>query len=223
MHPSYASQYPGYGLGLALVKQFIDELEGEIHVESQEGSGSIFTCLIPLRMALLPGGEHIHTVESPPELSKKGAIFQSQSSIKRSTPAVLIVEDNLAAQRFVKMIFESLGAVVNTADHGNQALQKAQNHDYALIMMDLGLPEVDGYEVTTKIHQWQREHQHPLSLVVALSAHLGEAERKRCLALGMIRAYEKPLKRETAIELLALMQSPPNSKTYPRGKRHAAH
>ena len=59
--------------------------------------------------------------------------------------------------------------------------------------MDLGLPDQDGYEVTTKIHQWQKQHQHPLSIIVALSAHLGEAETPTMLVAGMIRAYERPL------------------------------
>ena len=77
-----------------------------------------------------------------------------------------------------------------------------------MILMDLGLPDQDGYQVTTAIHHWQRQHQRPLSVVVALSAHLGAAEKKRCLMAGMIKAYEKPLKREAAQELLALAQAP---------------
>ena len=51
---------------------------------------------------------------------------------------------------------ESLGVMVDTADNGAQALQKIQNHDFPLILMDLGLPDQDGYQVTLTIHQWQQ-------------------------------------------------------------------
>lgn len=89
-------------------------------------------------------------------------------------------------------------------------------------MMDLGLPDMDGYQVTTKIHQWQKQNQHPVSLIVALSAHLSESERKRCLAAGMMRAYEKPLQREAAEELLQLVKNHPIENTH-QGNRHASH
>lgn len=216
LHPAFRGQYPGSGLGLALVKQFVSELEGEIHVDSQEGRGATFTCLIPLRISLSSHKPSRSQAAAPPERHKKDAVipFQSQSPpvLKSSALTVLIVEDNHAAQRFVKMMFDSLGAVVDTADNGHQAVQKTQAGHYSLIMMDLGLPDRDGYEVTTAIHRWQTDQQQPLSFVAALSAHLGEAERKRCREAGMIRAYEKPLQRETAAELLAWVQS--NFKTH---------
>ena len=56
--------------------------------------------------------------------------------------------------------------------------------------------------------EWQRIHERPLSLVAALSAHIGKAERRRCSEAGMIRGYEKPLNRETAEELLMLIKKP---------------
>ncbi len=227
LHPAYQGQYAGSGLGLALVKQFVNELKGEIHVESVEGQGSIFSCLIPLRIPLSSGSEYIHRVESPrppADLHVKGSLipFRSRSSAT-ANPTVLIVEDNRMAQQVIKNLMESLGAIVETADDGAQALQKIQTHDFLLILMDLGLPDLDGYQVTLKIHQWQQENQHPISWVVALSAHLGEAERKRCLAAGMIRAYEKPLQREAAQELLDLIKANPPTHNTDKGNRHASH
>ncbi len=227
LHPAYQGQYAGSGLGLALVKQFVNELKGEIHVESVEGQGSIFSCLIPLRVPLSSGSEYTHPVKSPrppADLHVKGALipFRSRSSVP-ANPTVLIVEDNKMAQQVIKNLMESLGAIVETADDGAQALQKIQTHDFLLIVMDLGLPELDGYQVTLKIHQWQQENQHPISWVVALSAHLGEAEHKRCFAAGMIRAYEKPLQREAAQELLDLIKSNPPTHNTDKGNRHASH
>ncbi len=224
LHPAYEGQYPGSGLSLALVKQFVDELAGEIHVDSAEGVGSTFTCLMPLRIPLSFGSEYSHRVASPMPIS-----VDTQNSIipfktKLITPAkafVLIVEDNVIAQRVIKNLWESLGVVVDTADNGAQALQKIQNDDYPLILMDLGLPDQDGYQVTVAIHQWQQQHQHPVSLVAALSAHLGEAERQRCLTVGMISAYVKPLQQKDAEELLRLVND--QSKKNDKGKRYASH
>ncbi len=235
LHPAYEGQYTGSGLGLALVKQFVSELDGEIHFESVEGAGSLFTCLLPLRLPLSSGSEYSRPAippPSPPDLSGKCAVVAGQSQPSASTgSSILVVEDNIMAQRAVKNLLESLAATVDTADNGEQALQKIKTQDYALIVMDLGLPDQDGYQVTTAIHHWQRQHQRPCSLVVALSAHLGEAERQRCLAIGMIKAYEKPMKRETAQELLELAKNQPQSKNIHKpstrsthkGNRHASH
>ena len=154
-----------------------------------EGQGSIFSCLIPLRVPLSSGSEYTHPVKSPrlPDGFEhvKGDLipFRSWSSAP-ANPTVLLVEDNRMAQQAIKNLMESLGAIVETADDGTQALQKIQNNDFLLIVMDLGLPDLDGYQVTLKIHQWQQENQHSISWVAALSAHLGEAERKRCFAAG---------------------------------------
>ena len=225
LHPAYEGQYTGFGLGLALVKQFVSELDGEIHFESVEGAGSLFTCLLPLRLPLSSGSEYSRAAIPPPspsDLSVKCAVSASQSQPSLSTcPSILVVEDNVMAQRVVKSLLESLGATVDTADNGEQALQKIKTQDYPRILMDLGLPDQDAYQVTTAIHNWQRQHQRQPSLVIALSAHLGEEERKRCLAVGMINAYEKPLKREDAQELLALAQA--HIALENKGNRHVSH
>ncbi len=235
LHPAYEGQYTGSGLGLALVKQFVSELDGEIHFESVEGAGSLFTCLLPLRLPLSSGSEYSRAAippPSPPDLSVKYAVAACQSQPSLSTsPSILVVEDNIMAQRVVKSLLESLEATVDTADNGEQALQKIKTQDYPLILMDLGLPDQDGYQVTTAIHHWQLQHQRQPSLVVALSAHLGEEEKKHCLAVGMTKAYEKPLKREDAQELLALAQAhislenkhKPSITSKNKGNRHVSH
>ena len=151
--------------------------------------------------------------------------------MKSSPLSILVVEDHLIVQQVIKNLLKSFDVEVDTANNGAQALEKIQSHDYSLITMDLGLPDLDGFEVTTKIHQWQRAHEHPLSLVVAISAHLGKVERHRCSEVGMIGAYEKPLKRETAEELLTLIKNrsdtekadPVSHRSTHKGNHHASH
>jgi two-component system, OmpR family, aerobic respiration control sensor histidine kinase ArcB len=240
LHPAYEGQYTGAGLGLTVVKRFVEELKGEIHVGSTEGQGSTFSCLIPLRIPLSIGAEYVHPVASPkssPNLTSNHPVvsFRTKlSSSKKDPLSVLVVEDNLIVQQVIKNLWQSLGMEVDVADNGVQALEKIKTRDYPLITMDLGLPDQDGYEVTTKIHRWQRQNQHPPSLIVALSAHLGEAERQRCLSVGMIRAYEKPLTRDAAAELVELIKkhidtekmnpsSQESGHSNRKGNRHASH
>ena len=127
LHPAYEGQYTGSGLGLALVKQFVSELGGEIHFESIEGAGSLFTCLLPLRLPLSSGSEYSRPAIPPPspsDLNLKRAVAACPSQASLSSPSILVVEDNIMAQRVVKSLLESLKATVDTADNGEQALQK---------------------------------------------------------------------------------------------------
>ena len=229
LHPACEGQYSGTGLGLTVVKRFVEDLKGEIHLKSTEGRGSTFSCLIPLRIPLLVGAEYNHPITSlklSENLSLKTTVVSVKtepSPLKQTPLSILIVEDHLMVQQVIKNLLKSFGVEVDTANNGAQALEKIQNHDYSLITMDLGLPDQDGFEVTTKIHQWQRAHERPLSLVVALSAHLGKAERRRCSEVGMIGAYEKPLNRETAAELLKLVKNHSNTEKADPISHHSAH
>ena len=65
LHPAYEGQYSGTGLGLTVVKRFVEDLKGEIHLKSTEGCGSTFSCLIPLRIPLSAGAEYTHAVTAP--------------------------------------------------------------------------------------------------------------------------------------------------------------
>lgn len=196
LHPAHEARYSGTGLGLALVKRMIDELGGEIDVESAENKGSTFTCLVPLRLPLLPDARLIRSsppVKLPTESQSTVSVASKATPPSPHRKKILLVEDNLLVQRVVKAQLETLKVEVDTADQGSQALSKIQEENYSLIVMDLGLPDMNGCVVTEAIYTWQRAQGHPLSPVVALSAHMDEEQRQRCLAAGMIEAFAKPL------------------------------
>ncbi len=232
LHPAYEGQYSGTGLGLTVVKRFVEDLKGEIHLKSTEGCGSTFSCLIPMRIPLSVGAEYTHAVTAPKSLENLSLKTTVVSVKTKSSPlSILVVEDHLIVQQVIKNLLKSFDVDVDTANNGAQALEKIQSHDYSLITMDLGLPDLDGFDVTTQIHQWQMAHERSLSLVVALSAHLGKAERRRCSEVGMIGAYEKPLSREMAEELLKLVKNhsnmekagPISHRSTHKGNHHASH
>jgi len=101
---------------------------------------------------------------------------------------VLLIEDNPIAQRFAALLLKQLHCMVDIAGTGGQALQLIQSHVYHLILMDLGLPDIDGVTLTKTIKQ---EQTHQTIPIVALTAH--DTYRDDCSRAGMIDYLVKPL------------------------------
>jgi two-component system, OmpR family, aerobic respiration control sensor histidine kinase ArcB len=209
LHPAYQGVYPGAGLGLALVKRFVNDLDGEIEVESQENQGSAFTCTLPLRVPLLPKpsaagvARHPGSNSDPTMMSLKS---NGSTDFGEYQPAILFVEDSPIVRRAVKIQLEQLNCRVETAENGAEALQKSQRHHYDLILLDLGLPDQDGCAVAASI-QARAVSSTFRPLLVALSAHVDEERRQHCFAVGIKRVFCKPLTKPQAQELVGLIQS----------------
>ena len=215
LHPAYQGRYPGFGLGLALVKQFIAELDGEISVNSDENQGTTFTVLIPLRESL--ASRHSPRVSEfiPPrdQRDNAGAVGDSVNPVAHAVTSaaknklILVVEDHPIVQRAVQNLLIHSGFQVHTADNGAQALTQVQSHDYDLLIMDLGLPDQEGCAVAKEIRSWQQQQHRPVSIIVALSAHLDEEIRQRCLAAGMMETFVKPLDAQTVQAMTDLLKT----------------
>lgn len=205
--PSYQGIYKGTGLGLYVVKQFIDELGGEIYVESEAGKGSVFTCLIPLKIPLLDDSSGVDTSDDlktdRPFISslKNKMIMPKPVSPSKTQTSVLIVEDNVIAQSVVKALLSALSCEVSIASSGHEALTLCKQHHYDLIFMDIGLGEgMDGYEVTRYI----RTHLDTTNSIpiIALTAHGGGESKQRCIEAGMDAVLTKPLTQTNAADIL---------------------
>ena len=123
--------------------------------------------------------------------------MESQSSILR----VLLVEDNVIAGKVAQCILQSLQCLVDVAPGVSDALACVQSQRYDLIFMDIGLPELDGFQLTAMIRQSLPEVQQSLP-VIALSAHADIAKRQEYLDLAFDGAIVKPLNREKAAGVL---------------------
>lgn len=212
LHPAYQGRYPGSGLGLALVKQFITELDGEIAVNSREKQGTCFTAWIPLRESLAPQhSPEFSELISPHDQRDHVLVVDPVASVNTS-PAqnkkiILVVEDNLIVQKAVQSMLIRAGFQVQSADNGAQALEKVKTNQYDLIIMDLGLPDQDGCLVAKEIRSWQQQKQRPISIIVALSAHLDAESHQRCLAAGMVKTFVKPLDVQKVQEISNLLKT----------------
>jgi len=206
--PSYQGIYKGAGLGLSIVKQFIDELGGEIYVESETGKGAVFTCVIHMHLPLLDDATGVEPIGELATIIPYLAPVKNQvlpielASASKATSRVLVVEDNFLAQTVVKGMLTSMACQVDVASCGNDALARCKEHDYDLIFMDIGLGEgMDGYEVTQCIRRSNFDTI-PHIPIIALTAHGGDENRQRCIEAGMDAVLTKPLTRAHAIDIL---------------------
>ena len=200
--PSYQGIYKGAGLGLSVVKQFIDELEGEIYVKSEMRKGTSFTCFIPLQESLLEDASGID--EGQDALYEKTYAQQIKPTPKipdNHTFRVLIVEDNLIAHMVAKSILTQLHCDTDWADTGKKAVQLWKNGTYDLILMDIGLPDQSGYEVTheIRVHELAKRTHCP---IIALTAHAGDENKQRCIEAGMNAVLTKPLCTKSCKDIL---------------------
>jgi len=117
------------------------------------------------------------------------------------TCKILVIEDHPVAQRIAQIILEKLHCEVDLAETGLKALNKAEGNHYDLIFMDIGLPDIDGIELTRKIRTF--EHITQQTPIIALTANFNESHKSQCLIAGMNDLMLKPLTSETAQVMIA--------------------
>ncbi|MGQ3891254.1 ATP-binding protein [Legionella sp. CNM-4043-24] len=206
--PSYQGIYKGTGLGLFVVKQFMDELGGEIYVNSEPHKGTCFTCLLPLQESLLDddtgvSSDDVLATEKPclTTLNQYKRAVDSEKTSGNATTRVLVVEDNGIAQMAAKTLLTALSCQVDIAANGMDALALCKKHQYDLIFMDIGLGEgLDGYEVTHYLRSMPETRNIP---VIALTAHGGEENKQHCIEAGIDAVLTKPLTYAHASDMLS--------------------
>lgn len=200
--PSYDGVYKGFGLGLSIVKQFVGDLEGELYVESEVGVGSKFTVIVGLKKPLLDdsiGSEDlVSTHDEEITLSAERASGSIMGSFRQSR--ILVVEDSAMAGCVITNMLVGMNCQVDLADSGRLAVRMADENQYDLIFMDIGLPDIDGYEVTKQIRLSELYKAHVP--IIALTAHADEDDKKHCIGVGMNAVLTKPLAKGKAEDIL---------------------
>jgi nitrogen-specific signal transduction histidine kinase/CheY-like chemotaxis protein len=206
--PSYEGIYKGFGLGLSIAKQLIEDVQGELYVESEVNHGTKFTFIVSLRKALLE--EDLGIEELVPFLNKNKFIQaveknSFQTKMNETTPMlkrrILLVEDNTIAAQVVSHMISTLGCnKVDVADTGKMAIQLAKNNVYDLIFMDIGLPDIDGYETTKQIRLNELNKNHVP--IIALTAHVEENNKEFLIDSGIDAMLCKPLLKDKAKDIL---------------------
>lgn len=105
---------------------------------------------------------------------------------------ILLAEDNPVNQEIALLMLETLGCSVTVAQNGREAVDQAQTTTYDLILMDCQMPELDGFEATRLIREWEQSNSRSATPIVALTAHATPGDREQCLAAGMNEYISKP-------------------------------
>ena len=187
---STTRRYGGTGLGLAIVSQIIKLMGGVLEVSSKEGNGSQFAFQVALKI----GEEQIRTMSAT-----------TVETIDLRGRKILVVEDYEPNYLLVKLHLESVNADVTIADSGKRAVELCQKEKYALIIMDLQMPEMDGFETTSLIRQQGPNRGTP---VLALTALAQSSSSQKFLEANMNGVITKPVRRnELLIKLQDLLSS----------------
>jgi len=183
-HPDHQSA-TGTGIGLAICKQMVDLMKGEIHVSSRVGKGTRFEIVLPVQIS-----------DSPMKVAQ----------LEVTGLNILLVEDIELNVMVAKALLEKLGQKVDVAMTGQEAIDKARANQYDLILLDIQLPDMTGFDVASTLIEEDLVMQTP---IVALTANVIK-KRDEYLENGMDDVIAKPIKKSRVIEVFnELFHAPP--------------
>ncbi|SEQ87915.1 Signal transduction histidine kinase [Epilithonimonas lactis] len=194
---STTRNYGGTGLGLSIVKSLIQLQNGDIEVISEQGKGTTFHFYIPYTIAK----EQLNVI---PKVDTDYFKDKTNAALK-----VLIVDDNAINQSLMKHLLSQWNIDFETANNGLEALEFLRNNDCDLVLMDIQMPQMDGYVATQTI----REELKLNTPIIAMTAHALAGERERCMSRGMNEYISKPIKEDELFKLISNFGLKENEKT----------
>lgn len=186
---SVTRKYGGTGLGLTIVKQLTELQNGSISVKSEEGKGSVFSVSIP------------YTIGISSDVAKAG-LAQKKKTIQNSLKGltVLLVEDNDINRLYASSILRTWGCIVEMAENGYVAVVKLKHAQFDIVLMDIQMPIMDGFEATKAIRAGDGgKNQIP---IIALTANATKKDVEKCLEAGMNDCVSKPFTPEDLFQAL---------------------
>lgn len=184
---SVTRKYGGTGLGLTIVKQLVELQDGTIRVKSKENEGSTFSFTISYQLGKT-------------EFFDETKLYKPKNNSQLKNASVLLVEDNDINRLYASSILKMWGCHFETAENGVVALEKIRNNDFDVVLMDIQMPVMDGFETTKAIRQGDpKKSKVP---IIALTANATQKDFENCITAGMNDCITKPFTQEDLFQAL---------------------
>lgn len=185
---SITRSHGGTGLGLAICRDLVNAMGGEIIVDSTLGKGSRFNFDICLQTPKKQTGKLVE----PSEHQQPNSVFNNlvETNEDYSRQPILVVEDHIINQKVTSSIVEKLGYPVTIASNGIEAVKLCEENSYSIILMDLSMPEMDGFEATQRIRSQEKDGAR--ATIIAVTGHAFIEYRERCEEVGIDSFLSKP-------------------------------
>ena len=179
-------RFGGTGLGLAIVKQLVQMQNGKLDLKSKPGEGSEFSVELDYT---LPDVEQMYSE----------AMAAETEAVSLQKIRALIAEDNVMNQQLIAHLMKSWSIDFTIVSNGAEAIEELNKDGYSIVLMDIQMPEMDGYTATSII----RNEMNKDIPIIAMTAHAMSGEKEKCLQLGMNDYVSKPIKETVLYNIIA--------------------
>jgi len=189
---SHSRHFGGTGLGLSISRNFVRLMGGEIHFDSEPGKGSRFYFSLPFSMT----AKELESSRTEPDQPE-------QLILPLSKGKILLAEDEYINTILAIAVLEQVGFEVVSVTNGREAVKQWQNTVFDCILMDIQMPEMDGFAAVRRIRELEKGSGRHIP-IIAMTAHAGRDDRENCLQAGMEDYIAKPI---NAAQLFAIVSN----------------